>query len=185
MLHPVIISLLRVLLMQFLNLLICGMVHFSLNDVIVVCSGSYLIFSVLSVFRFFCLPFSCFPYSCRLCNWALGSWITLMNTWNLSPPYVQIISSAIWIQTLCSSRRVTEHFPHTHTHTHIHTQKHTFFFFFCLGPVCLRSGFKHRSLLASCATLKCHSAQIQYPCVSYEETEVLNWGCVYIFWFSK
>ena len=48
------------------------------------------------------------------------------------------------------------------------------FFFFCLGPVCLRSGLKHRSLMAYCATLKCHSAQIQYPCVSYKETEVLN-----------
>ena len=29
--------------------------------------------------------------------------------------------------------------------------KFFFFFFFCLGPVCLRSGFKHRSLLAYCA----------------------------------
>ena len=48
------------------------------------------------------------------------------------------------------------------------------FFFLYLGPVCLRSGFKHRSLMAYCATLKCHSAHIQYPCVSYKETEVLN-----------
>ena len=54
-----------------------------------------------------------------------------------------------------------------------------------LGPVCLRSGFEHRSLMAYCATLNYHSAQIQYPCVSYKETEVLNWGCAYIFWFSK
>jgi len=48
------------------------------------------------------------------------------------------------------------------------------FFFFCLGPVCLRSGFKYCSLMAYCATLKYHSAHIQYPCVSYKETEVLN-----------
>ena len=47
-------------------------------------------------------------------------------------------------------------------------------FFFYLGPVCLCSGFKHRSLVAYCATLNCHSARIQYPCVSYKETEVLN-----------
>ena len=43
-----------------------------------------------------------------------------------------------------------------------------------LGPVCLSSGFKHRNLVAYCATLNYHSAQIQYPCVSYKETEVLN-----------
>ena len=54
-----------------------------------------------------------------------------------------------------------------------------------LGPVCLRSGFDHRSLMAYCATLNCHSAQIKYHCVSYKETEVFNWGCAYIFWFSK
>jgi len=60
-----------------------------------------------------------------------------------------------------------------------------FFFFFYLGLVCLSPGFKHRSLVAYCATLNCHSAQIQYPFVSYKETEVLNCGCAYVFWFSK
>jgi len=60
-----------------------------------------------------------------------------------------------------------------------------FFFFFYLGPFCLSSGFKHRSLVAYCAILNYHSAQIQYPCVSYKGTEVLNLGCAYIFWFSK
>jgi len=48
------------------------------------------------------------------------------------------------------------------------------FYFFYLGPVCLSSGFKHCSLVAYCATLNCHSAQIQYPCVSYKETEILK-----------
>ena len=46
--------------------------------------------------------------------------------------------------------------------------------FFNLDPVCLSSGFTQRSLVAYCATLNYHSAQIQYPCVSYKETEVLN-----------
>jgi hypothetical protein len=32
--------------------------------------------------------------------------------------------------------------------------------------------WKHLSLEAYCATLNCHSAQIQYTCVSYKETEV-------------
>jgi len=45
-----------------------------------------------------------------------------------------------------------------------------FFRFFNLGPVCLRSGFKHCSLVACCGTLNYHSTQTQYPCVSYKET---------------
>jgi hypothetical protein len=44
---------------------------------------------------------------------------------------------------------------------------------------------KRFSLVAYCSTLNCHSAQIQYPCVFYKETEVLKWGCAYIFWFNK
>jgi hypothetical protein len=44
---------------------------------------------------------------------------------------------------------------------------------------------KHLSNEAYCATINCHSAQIQYPYVSYKETEVPEWGCAYIFWFNK
>ena len=44
---------------------------------------------------------------------------------------------------------------------------------------------QHLSLEAYCATLNCHSAQIQYPCVSSKETEFPEWGCAYIFCFNK
>ena len=69
---------------------------------------------------------------------------------------------------------------HTHTHTHIIF----FFFFFYLGPVSLSSG-SISALRLILQTLNCHSAQTQYPCVSYKETEVPEWGCAYIFWFNK
>jgi hypothetical protein len=57
-------------------------------------------------------------------------------------------------------------------------------FFFFLGPVCLSSG-STSAFKAYCAYPKLSSAQIQYPCVSYKETEVPEWGCAYIFWFNK
>jgi hypothetical protein len=41
------------------------------------------------------------------------------------------------------------------------------------------------ALKAYCAYPKLSSAQIQYPWVSYKETEVPEWGCAYIFWFHK
>ena len=41
--------------------------------------------------------------------------------------------------------------------------KLTQIFFFCLGPVCLRSGFKHRSLLAYCATLNVIQHRFNIP----------------------
>jgi hypothetical protein len=44
---------------------------------------------------------------------------------------------------------------------------------------------KHLSLEAYCAATNCHSAQIKYPCLSYKETAVPDWGCDYIFWFNK
>jgi hypothetical protein len=58
------------------------------------------------------------------------------------------------------------------------------FFFFYLGPVCFGLP-KHSAFKAYCAYPKLSSAQINYPCVSYKETEVPEWGCAYIFWFNK
>jgi hypothetical protein len=55
---------------------------------------------------------------------------------------------------------------------------------FLLGPACLSSG-STSALKVYCAYPTLSSAQIQYPWVSYKETEVPEWGCVYIFWFHK
>jgi hypothetical protein len=46
----------------------------------------------------------------------------------------------------------------------------------------LRKHLSHEGLLCN---PKLSSAQIQYPCVSYKETEVPECGCAYIFWFKK
>jgi hypothetical protein len=59
-----------------------------------------------------------------------------------------------------------------------------FFFFFFLGPACFSSGSTSASK-AYCAYPKLLTAQIHYPCVSYKETEVPNWGCAYFFWFHN
>jgi hypothetical protein len=50
------------------------------------------------------------------------------------------------------------------------------FFFFYLGPVCISSG-STSAIKAYCAYPKLSSAQIQYPSISYKETEVpeCNW----------
>jgi hypothetical protein len=46
-----------------------------------------------------------------------------------------------------------------------------FFFFFFLGPVCISSG-STAAFKAYCAYPKLLTAQIRYPCGSYEETKV-------------
>jgi hypothetical protein len=58
------------------------------------------------------------------------------------------------------------------------TRPEGFFFFFFL------SSGSTSAIKAYCATLNFHQ-HIQYPCVSYKETEVPECGCVYIFWFKK
>jgi hypothetical protein len=59
-----------------------------------------------------------------------------------------------------------------------------FFFFFFLGPVCISSG-STAAFKAYCAYPKYLTAQIHYPCGSYKETKVPNWGCAYFFLFNN